>query len=105
MTRRAIVVGTGFGLRVHVPALRAARFEVAALVGQDAERTTRRAARVGVPAGFDSLQAALRPPTPTSSPSPHPRTRTPSSPGWPWRPGGTSSARSPSRCRSSRPRR
>ncbi|GAA3257296.1 Gfo/Idh/MocA family protein [Dactylosporangium siamense] len=60
MTRRAVVVGTGFGLRVHVPALRAAGFEVAALVGQDAERTTRRAARVGVPAGFDSLQAALR---------------------------------------------
>ncbi len=58
--RRAIVVGTGFGLRVHVPALRAAGFEVAALVGRDAERTTRRAARVGVPAGFDSLDAALR---------------------------------------------
>ncbi|WP_327010506.1 Gfo/Idh/MocA family oxidoreductase [Dactylosporangium sp. NBC_01737] len=59
MTRRAIVVGTGFGLRVHVPALRAAGFQVAALVGQDAERTTRRAQRVGVPAGFDSLAAAL----------------------------------------------
>ena len=36
-----------------------AGFEVVALVGQDAERTTRRAARVGVPAGFDSLPAAL----------------------------------------------
>jgi predicted dehydrogenase len=59
MGRRAIVVGTGFGLRVHVPALRAAGFEVAALVGQDAERTTRRARRVGVPSGFDSLPAAL----------------------------------------------
>ncbi|WP_238013282.1 Gfo/Idh/MocA family oxidoreductase [Dactylosporangium sp. AC04546] len=59
MTPRAIVVGTGFGLRVHVPALRAAGFEVAALVGQDAGRTARRAARVGVPAGFDTLPAAL----------------------------------------------
>ncbi|MET7403227.1 Gfo/Idh/MocA family oxidoreductase [Dactylosporangium sp. NPDC005572] len=59
MTGRAIVVGTGFGLRVHVPALRAAGFEVAALVGRDAERTARRAARVGVPAGFATLAAAL----------------------------------------------
>ncbi|GAA2389609.1 Gfo/Idh/MocA family oxidoreductase [Dactylosporangium salmoneum] len=60
MGRRAIVAGTGFGLRVHVPALRAAGFEVAALVGRDAERTTRRAQRIGVAAGFDSLPAALR---------------------------------------------
>ncbi|MER7004820.1 Gfo/Idh/MocA family oxidoreductase [Dactylosporangium sp. NPDC000555] len=59
MSRRAIVVGTGFGLRVHVPALRAAGFEVAGLVGQDAERTARRAQRVGVAAGFDSLATAL----------------------------------------------
>jgi predicted dehydrogenase len=59
MGRRAIVVGTGFGLRVHVPALRAAGFDVAALVGQDAGRTIRRAQRVGVPAGFASLTAAL----------------------------------------------
>ncbi|MFI5911000.1 Gfo/Idh/MocA family protein [Dactylosporangium sp. NPDC051541] len=59
MGRRAIVCGTGFGLRVHVPALRAAGFEVAALVGTDLERTTRRAARLGVPASFDSLRAAL----------------------------------------------
>ncbi|WP_433220578.1 Gfo/Idh/MocA family protein [Dactylosporangium sp. CS-047395] len=59
MGRRAIVCGTGFGLRVHVPALRAAGFEVAALVGRDADRTARRAARLGIPAGFDSLVAAL----------------------------------------------
>jgi len=41
-------VGTGFGVRVHVPALRAAGFDVVALVGTDADRTERRAARVGV---------------------------------------------------------
>ena len=31
----AVVVGTGFGSRVHVPALRAAGFSVEALVGTD----------------------------------------------------------------------
>jgi predicted dehydrogenase len=56
---RAIVVGTGFGLRVHVPALRAGGFDVVALVGQDAERTRRRAVRAGVAAGYESLSAAL----------------------------------------------
>ena len=35
---RAIVVGTGFGCRIHVPALRAAGFEVAGLVGTDPDR-------------------------------------------------------------------
>ena len=39
----AVVVGTGFGSRVHVPALRAAGFDVLALVGTDPERTARRA--------------------------------------------------------------
>src|SRR5882757_4860582 len=56
---RAIVVGTGFGCRVHVPALRAAGFDVVALVGRDAARTARRAERAGVPRAFDSLAAAL----------------------------------------------
>ena len=44
MTIGAVVVGTGFGARVHVPALRAAGFDVLALVGRDAERTARRRA-------------------------------------------------------------
>ena len=35
MTLRAAVVGTAFGGRIHVPALRAAGFDVVALVGQD----------------------------------------------------------------------
>ena len=39
----AVIAGTGHGCRVHVPALRAAGFAVAALVGTDAERTRRRA--------------------------------------------------------------
>ncbi|HWW43573.1 MAG TPA: Gfo/Idh/MocA family oxidoreductase, partial [Acidimicrobiia bacterium] len=49
----AIVIGTGFGARVHVPALQAAGFEVVALVGRDPDKTARRAARLGVPASSD----------------------------------------------------
>ena len=59
MTIGAVVVGTGFGARVHVPALRAAGFEVLALVGRDAERTGRRAARLGIDHTFTSLADAL----------------------------------------------
>jgi len=55
----AVVVGTGFGCRVHVPALRAAGFEVRALVGTDGERTARRAERLGVPLALDSFDEAL----------------------------------------------
>lgn len=55
----AIVVGTGFGCRIHVPALRAAGFEVAALVGSDPERTGRRAERSGVPLAFTDLDEAI----------------------------------------------
>ncbi len=54
-----VVVGTGFGCRVHVPALRAAGFEVVALVGVDAGRTARRAERSGVPRSATSLADAL----------------------------------------------
>lgn len=56
---RAVVVGTGFGARVHVPALQQAGFEVAALVGRDLEKTARRGARAGVPQTFGSLREAL----------------------------------------------
>jgi predicted dehydrogenase len=55
---RALVVGTGFGLRVHVPALRAAGFDVVGLVGTDLDRTRRRAERVGIPDSFDSFAGA-----------------------------------------------
>jgi predicted dehydrogenase len=55
----AVVVGTGFGCRVHVPALRAAGFEVHALVGRDAEKTARRAQRLGVPNACTAFDDAL----------------------------------------------
>ena len=58
MTRVA-VVGTGFGCRVHVPALRAAGFDVVALVGQDRDRTARRAQRLDVPVACSGLGEAL----------------------------------------------
>jgi predicted dehydrogenase len=54
-----VVVGTGFGCRVHVPALRAAGFDVVALVGRDAARTARRAERAGVPHADTALADAL----------------------------------------------
>lgn len=54
-----VVVGTGFGYRIQLPALRAAGFEVLALVGRDAERTARRASRKGVPHACVSLAEAL----------------------------------------------
>ena len=56
---RAAVVGTSFGGRVHVPALRAAGFEVVALVGTDRERTERRAARAGIATATTDLHAVL----------------------------------------------
>jgi predicted dehydrogenase len=55
----AAVVGTGFGARVHVPALRAAGFDVLAVVGQDPERTARRAERLGIEHACTSLTDAL----------------------------------------------
>ena len=56
---RAVVVGTSFGCRVHVPALRAAGFEIVALVGRDPERTARRAERAGVERACGSLGEAI----------------------------------------------
>jgi predicted dehydrogenase len=55
----AIVVGTGIGCRIHVPALRAAGFEVAGLVGSDPDRTVRRADKSGVPRAFTNLDEAI----------------------------------------------
>ena len=59
MTVAGIVVGTGFGARIHVAALRAAGIDVCALVGRDAERTSRRAERAGVRVAETSLTAAI----------------------------------------------
>ena len=55
----ALVVGTGFGCRIHVPALRAAGFEVVGLVGTDAERTRRRAQSGGISQTFTDLDEAI----------------------------------------------
>lgn len=56
---RALVVGTGFGCRIQTPALFGAGFEVAGLVGTDAERTAERARLNGVPRGFIDLAEAI----------------------------------------------
>lgn len=56
---KAIVVGTGFGCRIQVPALRAAGFEVAGLVGANAERTRERAQVNDVPASYTDLAQAI----------------------------------------------
>jgi len=55
----ALVVGTGFGCRVHIPALRAAGFEVAGLVGADPDRTRQRAQASAVPLAFTDLDEAI----------------------------------------------
>jgi len=53
------VVGTGFGVLTHLRALRAAGFEVDALVGRDVRKAGERARRFDVPFATDDLAAAL----------------------------------------------
>ena len=55
----ALVVGTGFGCRIHVPALRAAGFEIVGLVGTNPDRLARRAEAAGVSAVFTDLDEAI----------------------------------------------
>jgi predicted dehydrogenase len=55
----ALVAGTGHGLRVLVPALRATGFDVVGLVGADPVRTRNRAARNLVPHAFTDLDRAI----------------------------------------------
>jgi predicted dehydrogenase len=55
----AVVVGTGFGCLTHVRALRAAGFEIAALVGRNPERTKERARRFDIPLATTTLGEAL----------------------------------------------
>lgn len=45
---RALVVGSSFGGRVHVPALRAAGIDVVGLVGRNPDRTAERANELGI---------------------------------------------------------
>ena len=54
-----VVVGTGFGCVTHVRALRAAGFDVLAVVGRDPERTRHRARLFDVPRALTSLDEAL----------------------------------------------
>jgi len=55
----ALVVGTGFGCRIHVPALRATGFEVVGLVGATPERLARRAEQNGIAQTFTDLDEAI----------------------------------------------
>lgn len=54
-----VVVGRRFGTRVQVPALRAAGFDVVALVGRDRERTAYKAGTLGIPNACGSLAEAV----------------------------------------------
>jgi predicted dehydrogenase len=54
-----LVVGTGFGCRIQVPALRAAGFRVLGLVGTDIGRTRLRATTNGVEGAFTDLDEAI----------------------------------------------
>jgi predicted dehydrogenase len=54
-----VVIGTGFGCYTHVRALRAAGFEVVALVGRDEAKTAERARMFDVPRACRSLAEAL----------------------------------------------
>lgn len=54
-----LVVGTVFGCRIQIPALRAAGFEVVGLVGTGLDRTRERAEVNGVPAAFTDLDEAI----------------------------------------------
>ena len=55
----AVVVGTNFGVLTHGEALRAAGFELRALVGRDPEKTAERAARAEINVASTSLDEAL----------------------------------------------
>lgn len=59
MTSGIAIVGTGFGCLTHVPAFRAAGFEVRALVGRDPAKTAERAALLEIPHAFTSFAQAL----------------------------------------------
>lgn len=54
-----VVVGSGFGCFTHARALRAAGFEVRALVGRDPDKTARRAAQFEIPVATTDLGEAL----------------------------------------------
>jgi predicted dehydrogenase len=53
------VLGTNIGCTLHIRALRAAGFDVTALVGRDSEKTRARADHFGIPLALTSAQAAI----------------------------------------------
>ncbi len=59
MSLKVVVVGSSFGGRVHVPALRAAGFDVVGLVGQDPDRTAQRAEAFGIGAHGTSITGVV----------------------------------------------
>jgi predicted dehydrogenase len=59
VTAGVAVVGTGFGCLTHARALRAAGFEVRALVGRDPAKTAARAQRFEIPNACTSMPEAL----------------------------------------------
>ncbi len=59
MTLGVVVAGTGFGCITHVRALRAAGFDVVALVGRDPDRTAERARLFGVERALTDFEEAL----------------------------------------------
>src|SRR3974377_1680177 len=59
---RALVVGTGFGCRVHAPALRAAGFDVVGLVGRMPDKLQRKAEQLWGALFFLGVEEA-NPPT------------------------------------------
>ncbi len=71
---RALVVGTGFGCRIQVPAFRGAGYDVVGLVGSDPARTAERAAANGIAEHFTDLGEAIeatRPDVVAISTTPH----------------------------------
>ena len=59
MSLGVVVVGTGFGCVTHVRALRAAGFEIRALVGRDADKTAERAKLFDIPVALTSVDEAI----------------------------------------------
>jgi predicted dehydrogenase len=55
----AVVIGTRFGCFTHVRALRAAGFDIKAIVGRDPDKTAILARQFDVPLALTSLPAAL----------------------------------------------
>ena len=55
-----VIVGSGHGLRVHLPSLREVGFNVVGLVGNNLERTQRRAEKNSIPQAFTDLETALK---------------------------------------------